>query len=427
MSTITKLKISNTLRIEAAEITPEGSPLVIIGGRNDQGKTSVLNSIMAVLGGAQLRPDELLRRGKDKGEIVVESDLFTATLRLTPQGQTLTVANREGAKYPSPQAFLDRLCAKISFDPLAFVRLGETPEGRRKQLQTLRDLIGIDTSKIDQERTRVFEERTELNRQAAAQTAIVSSYPLTGPAMVDVKSMMQELETFERENQQTAELVRMAEAADRAAVAALEAVEKQASAIRSLEEQLGKARANLETLKQRAAEADKAANEAEDKAAHAPRHELGELKSRIARASETNTVAMRVAMRKEQQTKLDYLTEKIEKATQSLKALDDLKHTLISSAQMPVSGLGIADSGITFNGLPLEQASSASQLRVGLAIAIATNPKMKVMLIRNGSLLDQDSMKIVQEMAEAAEAQVWVEVVGENENCTVVIEDGRVK
>ncbi len=93
---------------------------------------------------------------------------------------------------------------------------------------------------------------------------------------------------------------------------------------------------------------------------------------------------------------------------------------------MPVPGLGFSETEVTLNGIPLSQSSSAEQLRVGLAIAIAANPNMKVMLIRDGSLLDEDSLRLVEESAKAAGAQVWIERVSST-GCTVVIEDGQVK
>ena len=82
---------------------------------------------------------------------------------------------------------------------------------------------------------------------------------------------------------------------------------------------------------------------------------------------------------------------------------------------------------MTFGSLPFSQASSSEQLRVSVAIGLALNPKLKVLLIRSGNLLDDDSLKAVAAQAEAAEAQVWVEWVTANaEGVSVMIEDGRV-
>ena len=98
--------------------------------------------------------------------------------------------------------------------------------------------------------------------------------------------------------------------------------------------------------------------------------------------------------------------------------------TLMATA-FPVPGLGFDDDGVTLNGLPLDQASGAEQLRVSLAMGLALNPTLRVILIRDGSLLDSRSIAMVQEMATEAKAQVWLESVGTG-GVGVTMEDGMV-
>jgi len=113
--------------------------------------------------------------------------------------------------------------------------------------------------------------------------------------------------------------------------------------------------------------------------------------------------------------------------TRQIDAIDNAKAQAMADAKWPVAGLGFSDTGVTYQGLPLEQASSAEQLRVSVAIGLAFNPKLKIILIRDGSLLDADSLALVANMAAEADGQVWLEVVGNREDCAVVIEDGSVK
>lgn len=426
MSTITSLEISNTLRIKAARIEADGKPVVVIGGRNDQGKTSVLNAIMSVLGGKDMRPGELLRRGEEKGEIEVTTQDFVARLRITKAGQTLTVTNREGAQYPSPQAFLDKLCSKIAFDPLAFVRLGETPAGRREQLKQLRDLVGVDTRELDEARKKAFDARTELNRRAATQESIISDYPATGPERVDVTALMAEMKRMETANAQKNEALSDVEVANHKADRANEDLQKAVATVRRLEDELGKARVQVEHARKALEDADVAAGTSEEYAKSLPSYNLDTIRASILKASETNSAADKVARRKTEEGKLNVLRAEIDVQTTVIKGIDEKRLELIRSAQMPIPGLGFNENEVTFNGIPLDQASSAGQLRVGLAIAIAMNPKLPVMLIRNGSLLDSDSMAIVREMAEKSGSQVWIEVVGKGDGCSVIIEDGEV-
>ena len=160
---IISLTTSNTLRLSAVHIQPDGS-LVVIGGRNAQGKSSVLNSISMALGGAKLCPPEPVKRGAaksvtrlDLGELVVERTI-------TADGHNyLKVSNAAGAEQKSPQAILDRLTGKLSFDPLEFSRMAP-----KQQVETLRALTGL---KEGMKRSRVLSlrRRRTLQRRLSPQ------------------------------------------------------------------------------------------------------------------------------------------------------------------------------------------------------------------------------------------------------------------
>ena len=106
--------------------------------------------------------------------------------------------------------------------------------------------------------------------------------------------------------------------------------------------------------------------------------------------------------------------------------MDETKQSTMAATEFPIDGLGMDEDGVVYDELPFAQASSAEALRVSVAIGLAMNPKLKVLLIRDGSLLDEDNLRLVAEMAEKHEAQVWIERVGQGEECSVIIEDGRI-
>jgi hypothetical protein len=103
------------------------------------------------------------------------------------------------------------------------------------------------------------------------------------------------------------------------------------------------------------------------------------------------------------------------------------KQKAIASAKMPVKGLSFGDGIVLYKGVPIEQASSAEQLRVSCAIGMAGNPKLRVMIIKDGSLLDSDSLKLLAGMAKDQDFQVWVERVDASGQVGIVMEDGHVK
>jgi hypothetical protein len=116
-----------------------------------------------------------------------------------------------------------------------------------------------------------------------------------------------------------------------------------------------------------------------------------------------------------------------ESYTDAIDAREQQKRDAIAAADLPVPGLGFTDDGLTWDGHPFEQASSAAKLRVGVALAMASNPRLRVLRIRDGSLLSEKSMAVIAEMAEANDFQVWVEKVDTSGRVGFVLEDGTVR
>jgi len=117
------------------------------------------------------------------------------------------------------------------------------------------------------------------------------------------------------------------------------------------------------------------------------------------------------------------------KLTDELAAIEQAKVEAIAAADLPVKGLGFDESGVSYNGIPFPQLSSSEQLRVSMAVAMALNPKIKVLRITDGSLLDEASMDIIRQMAGDRGYQVWVEKVQETPDtkpAVVFVEDGEV-
>ena len=99
----------------------------------------------------------------------------------------------------------------------------------------------------------------------------------------------------------------------------------------------------------------------------------------------------------------------------------------MKAAKWPVEGLSSNSSGVTYNDLPFEQCSSAEQLRLSCLIGSAANPELKLMFIRDGSLLDPNSLKEVEKIAINTGTQIWIERVSQGSECSIIIEDGHVK
>lgn len=409
---ITELRAENVKRLAAVAVKPDGS-LVVVGGRNGQGKTSLLDSIAMALGGKDLVPAEPLRRGASKGEVQVTLDDGTVIKRtFTPAGGgTLSVTNKDGAKYGSPQTMLGGLVGKLSFDPLAFSRMDP-----KSQAQTLRDLVGLDLSDIETKRQASYDKRTEVSREVKRLQGALEKMPAatecTPDAEVSIAELATELETRRTHNAELRDASTKLEGLRFRSVALKKEIADTENVLLDLRAQLQNVTADGRDLASK----------------HATMHPANEAEvlERIKGVEAANAAARTAAERKRLAEELDAHQEEALELTGAIQKADEEKLTKLAACKMPIEGLNFDEAGVTLNGLPLAQASSAEQLRASVAIGLAMHPKLKVLLVRDGSLLDEQSLAMLDDMASKAEAQVWVERVGKGDECSVVIEDGHV-
>ena len=407
---IIRLTAENIKRLKAVEITPDGN-MVVIGGRNAQGKTSVLDSITYALAGTSSHPDQPIRNGEDKAKIVCELDDLIVTRTFTLKGGSLKVSNKEGAKYASPQALLDELTGKLTFDPLAFARMQP-----QEQLETLRSLVGLDFAEMDAKRQELYDKRTVVNREGKELKGAVdqmTKYPDVPDDEVSVSELMDELRIREAHNRANNEArEKLNELSNQRYVLAQHAF--------ALEKELEETKAELDKANQQA----KARKELVDARKDTDEEEIRE---QITGADLINRKVRSNRVLTQRERELEDKRSESRCISEAIAAIDTQRADAVASADFPVCSLSFDDNAVLYKGLPFDQCSSSEQLRVSLAMGLAMNPKLKVVLIRDGSLLDKDNLKMIAEMAAAADAQVWLEKVGEGDDISIIIEDGMVK
>ncbi len=424
---IIKLQAENVKRLSVVEIEPDGS-MVVISGKNGAGKTCVIDSVAYTLGGKDLICEQPLRRGEKRGKGVVTFDNGVKVTRtFTESGGGLKVENAEGVQFKSPQAMLSALVGPLSFDPLEFTRMDP-----KRQMETLKALMGLDFAGLDSKRAELYEERTGVNRstkQLEAKLTGLVLHPEAPAKEVSIAGLTELLEEANTEAQRIDGLRSQQTDAQSEARTARQRVEEIAVEIDGLHQQIERLkhdRANwaeaVPTHEQQDLDTGKQIVEAEQTL---PDREA--LRASIANAETVNQQVRQNAVHAEQSSDLDASRAQAVTLCDQIDDLDADKAKQVADAQMPVEGLGFDDGSVLLAGVPFSQASSAEQLRVSVAMGLAMNPTLKLLLIRDGSLLDVDSRRLIAEMAEAAEAQVWMECVEENEATTIVIEDGAVR
>jgi hypothetical protein len=423
---IVKLTAENIKKLRAVEITPNGQ-VVTISGRNGQGKTSVLDSIFWALTGTKNIQSAPIRKGETKARVRLELGDLVVERKFTPTSSALSVESVDGARFPSPQTMLDKLIGELSFDPLAFARMDP-----KKQFDELRRVakVEVDFDKLKGLNRSDYERRTEINREAKARRAradgIVIPPEISGQVS-DESALVDELEKAGETN------------------AAIEKrKERRAAAQAAIEYKRGNANTHRKRAAELRAQADQLDAEAQQWIAEADELvqqlanaeplpepiDTSALRGKIANAQRTNRAIADRAAALERKQALAHEAAEFEKQsrelTERIESREKAMQEAIAQAAMPVEGLGFGDGHVTLNGIPFDQASSAEQLRVSMSIAMAANPKLRVIRITDGSLLDEDSLAAIGEMAKAADFQVWIETVDSSGTVGVVIEDGAV-
>lgn len=409
---VVELQAENIMRLKAVRITPDGN-VVILGGENEQGKSSVLRCIEMAIAGAKAIPDVPIRRGEKRARIVL--DLGDLVIERTFEGDKtkLIVRNADGVQQASPQAILDRLYSKVAFSPLEFA--SQKPA---EQLATLKRIVGLDFTAEDAKRAKLYEERTIAGRRLKDAEAAYLQYPISSETAPDeevsISALLASKDAAEKKNAKRAEIRRQAADARKDADtkrAALEAAEKAASDAR-------------DALARAEEDADFAQVVADDLP---PDEDTAPILQAIAGAEETNRAVRAKQARRAANAKCKQAEEEKQRLSDEIQAIDDAKTKAMELAKWPILGLGFSESGVTLNGLPFEQSSKAQRMKASLAIGMEQNPQLRVLLLQDASLLDRASMDVVRQFAEDNNMQVWIERVSDGDPGAIIIEDGEIK
>lgn len=432
---IMRLLAENVKRISVVEITPDGS-VVEIAGKNGHGKTSVLDSILWGLGGERPIQMEPVRAGEERG--LIEIDLGDENGKLVlrvertfrvdedaKKGWTteLKIQRADGVKGKDPQSLLNALVGGISFDPLEFLRA--KPAERLRIMKTM--VPDFDFDAMEKRRGELFETRTDVGREAKRLRAVADTIPVqptTSESPIDVSPLMDRLAAAgQKAKEIEAERLRRDRMLDSAAGDETKAKEHRQTAadLRKRAAEL-EGQADLldaEAGKKRAAVAELPALDALP--------DTGPMRAEIDKANEHNAQVQKNLERRKYEAEAEASEGEYAKLTDAIDGIDDQIAKAIEEADLPVRGMTFDGEDVRLRGVPFLQASDAEQLRASIAIAMSANPKLRVIRIRDGSLLDSDAMEILREAAKGEGYQIWIERVIADSPEAIIMEDGHVK
>lgn len=433
---ITAIEIRDVLRIKHIKFTPPADVLVIlIGGENAQGKTSLQRSLLMAMGGAGEIPDEPVRRGAIDGEIVLQLSDVTVKRRIHADGQSKLEVTSKYGPIKSPQEWLTKLFGGRALNPLDFLR--RKPAEQRDQLLKLIDKDGR-IAGIESNRKAVFDRRRDVARDLKKAMAQLDGMPEVKPGTaIDIAALAREGDAIsDRIKALNTANGEMRDARIRFEGEQREAAQRERR-IAELERALAQAREDHERLSTKAAEAEVAFKNAEIAAnaaneewerVHKPRRD--EINAELRNAQEHNLKVAAdqaaAAARAKCAAALDDLKGDHEALDVEIRGYDEQKRTILAAANLPVAGLGFDDTGVTLNALPFDQASSAERWRVAVCLAIAVKPELRDVWIEDGALLDDNALLMLKEIAQRTGYRFWVERVGNKDPGAVIIHDGQI-
>lgn len=408
---IVELRVENVKRLHAVTIRPDGN-VVQITGKNGAGKTCVLDAIAYALGGKKAQPRKPIRNGETSAEVIIDlGELVVRRHWTSDENSYVEVKGKDGRKYPSPQSVLNALYDEM-VDPLAFTRMD-----RADQVKVLMRIAGLDFTKLDHDRAAAYDTRTDTNRNCKQLEAQLAGMP-------EVEAPDEEVSIAKLLEEQGLAQQRMMNHN-----AAQSDLQQAVNAERSARERVSDAQQAFEIAKLALEDGIAKTVALRDLVECAVLPDIGAINDRVANAESANDRVRRRKARARVSDDLATWTNQSDAYTREIERIDAEKKRRMREADFPVQGVGIDNDGlsVTLNGLPFNQASSAEQLELSVGVGLAGNSKLRVLPIRDGSLLDTAHMQVLAELAEKYDAQLWIERATDGEDVGIVIEDGHVK
>lgn len=415
-----KLSAKNFLNLVAVEIDANGKSITL-SGPNGAGKSNIIEVVLAALSGKEFKSlSEPVRRGETNGEIYLDLGDLKITRKFAENGtSSLVVTNAENMIYQSPQKILDALRSKLSFDPMEF---SELPPKQQKEILLRLINLPIDLDDLDRQRNELYGQRTLVNRDVIQLTGqmdgiqdrigIPDEEISTADVMDEMKAATEQIaNNNKRRNDLDAFIekrVRIESEQDRINAEILKLLD------------------DAEHIKLALASTDQTIATITDQVEELVDPDLETFTCKMADVELINQHVREKQDRRELLVQITETKAKSQALKDDMTAIDELKDKTIRDANMPVPGLGFDENGLTFEGVPLSQRSTGEKIKISTRIYMAVNPNLKVIWIREASLLDNDSIDEVKAIAEEQEYQLFLEMVDTSGEIGIVIENGSI-
>lgn len=398
---INKLEIENVKRIKAVKIEPTQNGLTVIGGRNNQGKTSVLDSIAWALGGDRYKPSQAHRDGSiipPHLHIVMSNGLV---VERKGKNSDLKVTDPNGQK--GGQQLLNEFVEQLAIDLPKFMN-----STSKEKANTLLQIIGVGDIllELENKEQQLYNHRLSIGQIADQKSKFAKEmpyYPDAPKELISISELLKEQQEILAINGQN-QLKRNR----------LSELEKQAEDISlQLESLLKKQRqviADLEIAKTDALDLqDRSTAELEDNI----------------RNIESINIKVRSNLDKDKaEEDANEYRRQYQNLTNQINNVRKEKTDLLKNAKLPLTGLSVENSQLTYNGKKWDNMSGSEQLKVSTAIVRQLKPQCGFVLIDKLEQMDMDTLKEFGDWLEQEGLQAIATRVSTGDECSILIEDG---
>lgn len=413
---INRLEIENVKRIHAAVVEPAQDGLTIIGGKNRQGKTSVLDAIAWALGGAKYQPSQAVNADSaipPRLKVIMDNGLV---VERKGKNSDLKVTDPSGKK--GGQQLLNEFVEELALNLPKFMEAS----GKEKAT-TLLQIIGVGPQlvELDQKENELYQERLYVGRTADQKEKFAKEqpyYPDAPQELVSPSDLIRQQQDILARNGEKARIRANAGEAERKAVAAEQALSMAYEAVAEAEKRLEEAKAAYnKAMEEKEIAFSNAANAGEDES-------TAELEANIADIESIN-IKVRANMNKIQaEEDAKEYRDQYTRLSQDIEEVRNKKAALLSNADLPLPGLSVMDGELIYNGQKWDNMSSAEQMIVSTSIVRKLNPKCGFVLLDKLEAMDLDTLKEFGQWLEREGLQAIATRVSTGDECSIIITDG---
>lgn len=412
---ITSFEAENVKRVKAVQLSPAADGLTVIGGRNGQGKTSVLDAIAWALAGNKRRPSAAKREGA-AGEPFMKVELSNG-LVVERKGEAgrLKVTDPAGGK--SGQALLDGFVEQLALDLPRFMAMGDA-----QKADELLKIVGVgdELAELEAKEEADYNRRLAIGQMAKQKRGAAEelpSYPDAPAEPVSASELIREQQAIlarngenQRKREMADELGARYDAACAKAASLRERIAGLAEELRRVEEDESEIYADLQ-------QARKTAEQLRDES-------TAEIEASIAAIDEVNAKVRANAAKAAAEAEAAELEGQYDDLTAAIERTRADKRRLLEGAGMPLPGLSVDAGRLAYNGRLWDSMSGSEQLMVATAVVRKLKPECGFVLVDKLEQMDPQTLSEFGAWCEAEGLQVIGTRVGTGDECSIVIEDG---